>query len=253
MVQSYQWEALSPQLFLCTSPKHRFGIDAFLLSDFAQVRRRDRAVDLGTGCGIVPLLWFREGGPQLAYGVDLQGDAIWQLEQAVQRNGLQNRLIPLQGDLREIRTLFPAQQLDGAFDLVTCNPPYFQGERSGLLSRAPHRQLARHDLCCTLEDVCAAARWLLKFGGRLCICQRPERLTDAICAMRAQGLEPKRLRLVQQRPHTAPWLFLLEGRRGAKPGLRILPPLVVQGEQGYSQEVLRIYGKEAHPCPEDSF
>ena len=210
-------------------------------------------MDLGTGCGIVPLLWFREGGPQLAYGVDLQGDAIWQLEQAVQRNGLQNRLIPLQGDLREIRTLFPAQQLDGAFDLVTCNPPYFQGERSGLLSRAPHRQLARHDLCCTLEDVCAAARWLLKFGGRLCICQRPERLTDAICAMRAQGLEPKRLRLVQQRPHTAPWLFLLEGRRGAKPGLRILPPLVVQGEQGYSQEVLRIYGKEAHPCPEDSF
>ena len=73
VVQSYQWEALSPQLFLCTSPKHRFGIDAFLLSDFVQVRRRDRAVDLGTGCGIVPLLWFREGGPQLAYGVDLRG------------------------------------------------------------------------------------------------------------------------------------------------------------------------------------
>ena len=251
-MENCQWEALSPSLKICITGEHRFGIDAFLLSDFARVRGRDRAVDLGTGCGIIPLLWFRQRGPQVAYGVDLQEQAIWQLNQSVLHNGLQDRLIPVQGDLREIRTLFPPQQLDGYFDVVTCNPPYYQGGKAGLLSRDAHRQTARHELSCTLQDVCTAARWLLKYGGRLCICHKPQRLPDAICAMREQGLEPKRLRMVQQTPQRAPWLFLLEGRRGAKPGLEIMEPLLVQGEGGYSPEVLRIYGKECNLCPDDS-
>lgn len=90
--------------------------------------------------------------------------------------------------------------------------------------------------------VAAAAR-LLKFGGRFCLCQRPERLCDVLTLLRQQGLEPKRVRFVQQRPGSAPWLFLCEGKKGAKPFLQVEAPLLIEGEDGFSEELLKIYGK----------
>ena len=93
-----------------------------------------------------------------------------------------------------------------------------------------------------MEEVCSAAAWLLQYGGRFCLCQRPERLTDVLSAMRTAGLEPKRLRWVQQRPEKAPWLFLAEGKAGAKPGLSVEPPLIVENADGsYSDEMKMIY------------
>ena len=86
-----------------------------------------------------------------------------------------------------------------------------------------------------------AAR-LLRYGGRFCLCQRPERLCDVFCAMRESGIEPKRLRMVQKRPDTAPWLALIEGRRGGRPFLTVEPPLMVQDDAGgFSPEMRRIY------------
>ena len=102
---------------------------------------------------------------------------------------------------------------------------------------------------CTLEDVIASASHLLKSSGRLCICQRPERLSDIVCLMRQYKLEVKRLRLVCKKQGEEPWLVLVEGRRDAKSGVRILPPLFVYDEQGnLSDEMIRIYGdyKEGH-------
>ena len=77
----YTMEQLAPDLSVCITRDHRFGTDAFLLSDFAAVRRKDLACDLGTGCGIIPLLWFRDRqqGPKMAYGVDIQPLAVEQL------------------------------------------------------------------------------------------------------------------------------------------------------------------------------
>ena len=90
--------------------------------------------------------------------------------------------------------------------------------------------------------MCNAAAWLLQYGGRFCLCQRPERLTDVLLAMRQAGLEPKRLRWVQQRPEKAPWLFLVEGKAGARPGLTVEPPLIVESADGsYTDEMKRIY------------
>lgn len=108
-------------------------------------------------------------------------------------------------------------------DVVTCNPPYKSGGRGILSETASDPQIARHETLCTIGDICTAAARLLKYGGRLCICQRPERLPDVMEAMRQNDIEPKRLRFVQQREHTAPWLFLLEGRRGGKPFYRWRP------------------------------
>lgn len=234
----WKLEKLAEGVGIYISREHRFGTDAFLLADFAAPRRRDLACDLGTGCGIIPLLWFRGEGPKAAYGLEIQSQAVAQMVSSVEWSGLDGRVIPVEGDLRDLPKALPA----GQFDLVSCNPPYKERGR-GLLSESPAEQIARHETCCSIEDVCRAASRLLRFGGRFCLCQRPERLADVLTAMRSWGLEPKRLRFVQKREDTPPWLFLAEGKKGSKPFMKVERPLVIQGEGGFSRELLDIYGK----------
>ena len=176
----YTMEQLAPDLSVCITRDHRFGTDAFLLSDFAAVRRKDLACDLGTGCGIIPLLWFRDRqqGPKMAYGVDIQPLAVEQLRFTIEQSDLGQRMQAVQADLSDLAALKEKLPF-GSFDLVTCNPPYKKAEH-GILSSSDSDIIARHETMCSIDDVCAAAAKLLQFGGRLCICQRPERLLDVL-------------------------------------------------------------------------
>ena len=238
--ENFSYELFNGKLKICTSNEHKFGTDAFLLSDFAQVKRKDRCVDLGTGCGIIPLLWFREmeDAPQVAYGVDIQPQAIQQMKLTVEACDLQERLIPVEGDLKDLSPQLPAD----SFTLVTCNPPY-KATNTGILNEADAHTIARHEILCNINDVCRAAARLLKFGGRLCICQRPERLLDTLVAMRNNKIEPKRLRFVQKKGDTAPWLFLVEGKKGSAPYMKVEAPFLIQAKDSdeNSDELRRVY------------
>ena len=238
--ENFSYELINGKLKICTSNEHKFGTDAFLLSDFAQVKRKDRCVDLGTGCGIIPLLWFREmeDAPQVAYGVDIQPQAIQQMKLTVEACDLQERLIPVEGDLKDLSPQLPAD----SFTLVTCNPPY-KATNTGILNEADAHTIARHEILCNINDVCRAAARLLKFGGRLCICQRPERLLDTLGAMRNNKIEPKRLRFVQKKGDTAPWLFLVEGKKGSAPYMKVEAPFLIQAKDSdeNSDELRRVY------------
>ena len=239
---AFTMEQLAEGLSVCVTREHRFGTDAFLLSDFANVRRRDTACDLGTGCGIIPLLWFRDRSeaPQVAYGVDIQPLAIRQLCYTVEQAQLQERVLPVECNLVDLEQLKEKLPF-GSFSLVTCNPPYKKAEH-GILSESASDIIARHETMCSIDDVCAAAAKLLQTSGRLCVCQRPERLLDVLESMRAHKIEPKRVRFVQKRGDTAPWLFLAEGHKGGRRFLKVEPPLLIQDEKGgFSPELQRIY------------
>ena len=124
-------------------------------------------------------------------------------------------------------------------DVITCNPPYF-AESAGYRSQTA--ATARHELLCSIEDVCAAAKRSLKYGGRLCVCNRPERLADIICAMREHGIEPKRVRFVSKNPDCAPWLTLVEGRKGGKAFLTVEKTFYTTAEDGeFSDELRGVY------------
>ena len=232
-------EELGNGISIYINNEHRFGTDAFLLSDFVQVRQNELVCDLGTGSGIVALLWFRKGGPKKAYAVEIQPDAVELLERSVEENGLKERLVPINADLKELAL----KDFEKGLDAITCNPPY-KRENCGIVSAGDAEATARHEIACNFDDVCACAKRILRYGGRLCVCNRPERLADMIDSMRKHGIEPKTLRCVQQRADRSPWLVLLEGRRGGNPFLKILPPLIVEDSSGgFSDEMLRIYGK----------
>lgn len=226
------------------SDAHRFGADALLLADFSLPRRRETACDLGSGCGIIPLRWHDLGHSQTAVGVELSAAGSALLEQSAAQCGA--RIIPVTLDLRkisppdcppELAALLPA----GGFDVVSCNPPYFTG---GFVSQKPGRAAARHTVCCDITDVARAGAYLLKNGGDLCLCNRPDQLAEVIGAVKACGLEPKRLQFVKARPERAPWLFLLRCRKQGAAGLQVLPDFVSCDEAGGNSAALQaVYQK----------
>lgn len=231
----YKFEKLSENISVCVSHEHGFGTDAFLLTDFCQYKRNDIACDLGTGCGIIPLVMQRNQPPKLTYALDIQKQAIEQIEISLEQNKIDN-IKPVHADLKELWEDAPLGQLS----LVTCNPPY-KATSAGIESELDAHKIARHEVLCNINDVCHAASKLLKFGGRLCICNRPERLSDVIFAMKNNGIEPKRLRFVSKNEKTAPWLFLIEGKKGSKPFMQVMPQLYIWNENGYSEEMQGIY------------
>lgn len=236
----YSFEKLTDKIYVCASSEHRFGTDAFLLADFCGYRMKDKVCDLGTGCGIIPLIMQKNKPPQITYAVDIQESAVAQLRMGLEKSEISG-IIPICADLKELWENAPLGQLD----LVTCNPPY-KAANAGFESTIDAQRIARHEIMCNINDVCEAGEKLLKFGGRLCICNRPERLSDVIFAMKNHNIEPKRLRFVSKNPQEAPWLFLIEGKKGSKPFMRVEPQLYIRSENGFSEELKKIYaaGKE---------
>ena len=220
-------EQLSETIGVAVSPEHRFGTDAFLLADFAAPRHKDKVCDLGTGCGIIPLYLMKRYQPAHCTGVEIQRQAVEQFREGIAYSGLEGVLTAVHADLCALEGKLEA----GSFDLVTCNPPY-KANGAGIESGNDSERIARHEIMCDIRSVCAAAGRLLRFGGRVCLCQRPERLADVLCAMREYRLEPKCLQMVAKNEKSAPWLFLVEGKKGSKPFLQVLPPLLI--EQGGS-------------------
>ena len=225
-------EPLGNGIRIIVSDLFRFSTDTIILADFAKPRKGIKAVDLGTGCGTIPLLWSRSDKTTSITAVELQPEGADMARRSVELNGLDNISV-VNADLKELKGVLPF----GSFDLVCCNPPYKESG-TGIKNPDGEKLLARHEEGCTIGDICLAAKNLLHFGGRFVMCQRPERLADVLEAMRSNDLEPKRLRFVQQRPEKPPKLFLVEGRRGGKKGgLVTESTLFIE-----SDEMLGIYG-----------
>ena len=236
----FSMEKLTDEIFVCASSDHRFGTDAFLLTYFSNYRMKDKVCDLGTGCGIIPLIMQKKNPPEVIYAVDIQEGAINQLKRGIEASKVRS-IVPIHADLKELWDNAPIGQLD----LVTCNPPY-KATNAGIESSITAQKIARHEILCNINDVCKSASKLLKYGGRLCLCNRPERLSDVIFAMKSNDIEPKRIRFVSKNPDESAWLFLIEGKKGSKPFMTIEPQLYIRSNLGFSEELSMIYniGKE---------
>ena len=220
------------------SEDHRFGTDAFLLADFTDPAPHHKVCDLCTGCGIVPLIICRnisKKPPKEIYGVEIMPEAVELFDKSVAENNLSDRIKPVLCDLKDPQGV-PREY----FDIVTVNPPYWK-KGSGEERLSDAQAAARHEILCNIDDVMKTASSLLKFGGSLKLCQIPLRLADVICSMRSHGIEPKVMQNVVNRTGGKPWLVLISGKKGGKPGMELLPDFEVYSDNGYSDEMNRIY------------
>ena len=214
----------------------KFTLDAVLLAAFPLLRAGARVIDLGAGTGAVSLLIAARGASYVA-GVDNNSDVISLFARSIEENRLNGVIAARVGDVRAIKTLFPAE----SFELAVTNPPYRKVGHGRL--RKGGAQTACHEVTATAGDFIGAARHLLKYGGRLALSHLPERLPEVLCACAEFAIEPKKLQMVHSRPDRPPAVFLLEAVRGGKPGLKVLPPFFVySGENKYSGQLLACYG-----------
>lgn len=217
----------------------RFSLDAILLAHFATVRPHTVAVDLGTGTGVIALLLAVRGATQVT-GVEISPVMAELAARSVKMNQLAGRISIQNADLRNLRGQLPA----GVFDLVVSNPPY-RSMGKGFLNPNDKVAMARHEVTATLAEVVAAARYLMKYRGRFAMVHLPERIPEILEALRRSDIEPKRLRLVHSSIDKKPNMVLVEGVRGAKSGLEVLPPLIIYDSKGnYCPEILAWYQGE---------
>ena len=220
-----------------------FGMDAVLLADYAAVRPGDRILDLGCGNGIIPLLMharLKEKGSCSFTGLEINEESAGMARRSVCFNHTEDDISIICGDIREADRIFPA----ASFDVITSNPPYMIADH-GLKNADPGKAAARHELLCTLEDVARQSSRLLRQGGKCYLVHRPFRLAEIIRALSAFHLEPKRMRLVHPYADREPNLVLLEAVKGGRPRMSVEKPLIVYEADGsYTEEVLKIYGKE---------
>lgn len=215
-----------------------FGMDAVLLSGFVSVKPGERALDLGTGTGIIPLLLSAKTKGEHFTGLEIQTEIMKMAQRSVALNGLEKKIDIIQGDIKEASRIFGA----ASFDVVTSNPPYMN-DAHGLKNPGDVKAISRHEVLCTLEDVVREGTKALKPGGRFYMVHRPHRLAEIITVMRQYKLEPKRMKFVHPFADKDANMVLIEAVRGGGAWLKLEPPVIVYKEPGvYTDEIYEIYG-----------
>ncbi len=219
--------------------KFCFGMDAVLLSGFANVKAGETAIDLGTGTGIIPILLEAKTQGMHFTGLEIQPESADMARRSVAYNHLEDKIDIEIGNIKDASTQFGAS----SFHVVTTNPPYMTGQH-GLTNPNEAKAIARHEILCSLEDVIRESARLLKPHGRFYMVHRPFRLSEIMNLMHQYGLEPKRMRLVYPFIDKEPNMVLIEGLRGGKPRITVEKPLIVYKEPGvYTDEIYEIYGE----------
>jgi len=213
---------------------YRFSIDAVLLAAFSAPGAKDRIVDLGTGCGIIPLILGQRHPAVSITGIEVQPELAALAAQNVEANGMKDRVTIICGDMK----LLSIQAVSGPVDLVISNPPY-RKSRSGRVNPHPQRALARHEILATLQDVAAAAARLLGIGGGFAIVYPAERITDLLTNLRSTGIEPKHIQTVHAKDHDPARLVLVSGIKGGRPGATVHEPLVIYQPNGTYTETVQ--------------
>jgi tRNA1Val (adenine37-N6)-methyltransferase len=211
---------------------YRVSIDPLLLAYFVSIRRGEKVVDLGTGTGVICLALAHLYSSASLTGIEIQPALAERAERNVRLNGFDGRVKIIAGDVRGRQDLKPH-----SFDVAVCNPPY-RRPSSGRISIHDEKRIARHELNGDLLAFLRAAAFFLRHKGRMALVYLAGRSADLVAAMRQTGIEPKRLRMIHSFSEAQASLILLEGVKGGKPDLTVLPPLVIYRRgKDYTDEV----------------
>jgi len=222
-------------------PRHgyRFSLDPLLLCDFAAIRGGEEGIDLGAGCGVIPLILARSATGTRLTGVECQEAMAELAGRNVELNGLSDRVVIRHADVLQVKDLFQPS----SFDLVVANPPY-RKRGSGRISPKQGRDTARHESTAEIADFLAAAKYLVKPTGRICFIFHPSRVTEFLTNAAGLKLAVTGLRMVHGSSASEARMFLVEMVKGRKADTRILPPLFVYDADGeYSEEMDGIFGE----------
>ena len=216
---------------------YRFSIDAILLADFVGARSKNTVVDLGTGCGIIPLILALRNPEARFFGVEIQPTLAELAEKNVKDNLLEEKIKIIHNDMQSITI----EMISGPVDLVVSNPPY-RKVLSGRVNPCLQRAVARHEIKINLKELLKTAERILRPSGRFFTIYPAERSIDLIAGMRETGIEPKRIRSIHSAQGTEARFILMEGVKGGRSGVNIEKPLIIyKNKVDYTDEVEKMF------------
>ena len=218
----------------------KFSLDSVLLANFVTINKRDKKIlDLATGNAPIPMLLTYRTNAKI-YGVEIQR-VIYNLGIiSVKENNMHNQITLINDDAKNLTNDFESD----TFDVITCNPPYFKTTDDNFKNNNKVKSLARHEDFLNLEDVLVISRKLLKNNGRIALVHRTERFVEILNTMQKYNIEPKRVRFIYSKENKNSNLVLIEGIKNGKPGLKLLPPLIIYDADGnYTEEVSLMFGE----------
>ncbi len=216
---------------------YKFSTDSVLLANFGKAKQNDIYVDFCSGSGVVTILFACKNNIKKAYGIEIQESLAKMSQKSLEINNLTNIEI-LNMDLSLAHEKLGSESVD----VITVNPPY---NIQGVTSEIDEIAIATHEIKTSLEKICEEAFKLLKFGGKIYMVHRADRLVDILFFMRKFKLEPKVLRMVYPKKDKQPNLVLIEAKKGAKAGLKYSPPLILNNDDGTETDELKsIYNRK---------
>lgn len=215
-----------------------FGTDAYLLSAALPKRQRHIGIELGCGSGVISLLALNRKKCAHVYGIEVQEEIAGVAKRNAELNGMEECFTVIGKDLRSVK----ASDIGTEADVVFSNPPYMKAD-SGKANGNDFKNISRHEVFGQIEDFCACASRLLKHGGSFYVVYRPDRMIDLFCALRSNGLEPKKVLYIHTNSSTPPSLLIVQAKKGAKSGIVISKPLIMfnEGTNEYTDTVKKIY------------
>lgn len=211
---------------------YKFSTDSVLLANFGRARKNDVYVDLCSGSSVVAILFLCKNNLSKGFAVEIQEQLAEMAERSIKLNGLEDKIKVINSDLKNSAEIFGFETVD----VVTVNPPY---NKMGEMSETSEIAIATHEVKTSLKDILQTASKILKYGGKLFMVHRADRLADIIFELKSNKLEPKVLRVVYPKQTKAPNLVLIEAKKGAKSGLIIENPLILNNEDGTETEELK--------------
>lgn len=215
-----------------------FSLDSVLLPNFITINKNVKKVlDVGCGNGPIPLILSTKTNAEII-GVEIQKEVASLAQNSIELNNLENQITIINDDIKKVNKKYPTE----SFDIITCNPPYFEVKKTSRVNKNDYKTLARHEVALTLEDLFKISKKLLKNNGIIGIVHRPERLIDILLLMRKYNLEPKKIRYVYPKEKKDANILLVEGKKNGNKGLKILPPLYTHNEDGsYTTEIKKYF------------
>lgn len=216
-----------------------FSLDSVLLANFVTIKLTDKKIiDLCSGNGPIPMLLSFRTKARI-FGVEIQKYIYDMGIDSIKENGLDEQIEFINDDVKRLDKKYDAE----AFDVVTCNPPYFKYKESSLINENEGKSIARHEVLINLEEIIKISSYLLKNGGTFAMVHRPERLIEIINLFQKYNFEPKKIQLVYPKKEKDANMLLIEGIKNGKSGLKVLDPLIVHDDNGkYVHKIRKMFG-----------
>ena len=214
-----------------------FSLDSVLLPNFITINKNiNKILDIGTGNGPIPLILSTKTKAHIT-GIEIQKEVSQMAKESVRLNKLEKQITIINEDIK--KDIFENE----TFDVITCNPPYFEVKDESKFNKNDYKTIARHEINLNLDDLFKIAKKTLKNNGIIGLVHRPERLLDIIITMRKYNIEPKKIRFVYPKKDKEANILLIEGKKNGNKGLKILPPLYSHNEDGTYTEQIKKYFK----------